>query len=282
MSRLPVKDSRLAFYPGCLVLQRMPEYELATRAVLQALDTELDLVQEAACCGSPVVESFTAGWIHLAAYNLALIERMGHRRVVTVCGGCTNTLARASSALADPDLRQEANHRLGRLDLSVTGTVEVLHLLALLSGREEELRARVVRPLSLRVAFTNPCQVFRPGAVMAASGSIGPDSLRRLIELTGAQAIESGQEDGCCGATLYLADPGLALAVGRQRLLAAQTADVLLHACGNCRLLLHRFQRMIAGDEPGLHRQALLLPQLLGLAMGLPAQDLGLPEGAWR
>jgi len=260
----------------------MPEYELATRAVLQALGTELDMVQQAACCGSPVVESFTAGWIHLAAYNLALIERMGHRRVVTVCGGCTNTLARASSALADPDLRQEANRRLRVLGLSVTGTVEVPHLLALLSQQEEELRARVVRPLSLRVAFTNPCQVFRPGAVMAASRPVGSDSLRRLIELTGAQAIESGREDDCCGATLYLADPGLALAVGRQRLLAAQAADVLLHACGNCRLLLHRFQRMIAGDEPGLHRQALLLPQLLGLAMGLPAQDLGLPEGAWR
>ena len=77
---------RFAFYPGCLVLQRMPEYEVATRVVLGALGIELDLVQRATCCGSPVVESFTADWVNLAGYNLALVERMGHGVVVTVCG----------------------------------------------------------------------------------------------------------------------------------------------------------------------------------------------------
>ena len=92
-------ELELAFYPGCLVLQRMPEYELATRAVLRALGIELAIVQQAACCGSPVVESFSADWVHLAAYNLALVERMGHDTVVTVCGGCTNTLTRAARAL---------------------------------------------------------------------------------------------------------------------------------------------------------------------------------------
>ncbi|RLC59433.1 MAG: hypothetical protein DRI80_12550, partial [Chloroflexota bacterium] len=69
---------KLAFYPGCLVLQRMPEYEVAARAVLRALGIELEIVQQATCCGSPVVESFTADWVYLAAYNLALVEQMGH------------------------------------------------------------------------------------------------------------------------------------------------------------------------------------------------------------
>ena len=105
---------RLSFYPGCLVLQRMPEYEAATRAVLQALGIELEIVQRAACCGSPVVESFTADWVYLAAYNLALVERMGHTTVVTVCGGCTSTLTRAARALQAPDVRAEANRRLHR------------------------------------------------------------------------------------------------------------------------------------------------------------------------
>ena len=46
--------STKAFYPGCLVLQRMPQYELATRAVLGALGIELEIVQQTVCCGSPV------------------------------------------------------------------------------------------------------------------------------------------------------------------------------------------------------------------------------------
>jgi heterodisulfide reductase subunit B len=279
-----------AFYPGCLVLQRMPEYEVATRAVLRALGIELEIVQQAACCGSPVVESFTADWVYLAAYNLALVERMGHGTVVTVCGGCTNTLTRAARALQDPDVCAEANRRLEPLGLSVTGQVEVKHLVRLLAEREEDVRARVVRPLSLRVALTNPCQVFRPGDVMgfgaaksaALDDPLEPQSLRRLVELTGADVVEYGGEDECCGATLYLADPSLALAAGRRKLEATQGADLLLHGCGNCQLLLRRFQRMIIRDKPGLRKQALLLPQLLGLAMGLPEEELGLREGNWR
>jgi len=277
-------DDSLAFYPGCLVLQRMPEYEAATRAVLRALGIELEIVQQAVCCGSPVVESFTADWVYLAAYNLALVERMEHGTVVTVCGGCANTLTRAARALQDPDVCAEANRRLKPLGLSATGQVEVRHLVRLLTEREGEVRARIVRPLSLRVALTNPCQVFRPGDVMGFGGAqpkgfddpMEPQSLRRLVELTGAEVVEYGGEDECCGATLYLADPHLSLAAGRRKLEAVQGADLLLHACGNCQLLLRRFQHKIVRNEPDLRKQALLLPQLVGLAMGLAPETLGI------
>ncbi len=287
---LATRHSLFAFYPGCLVLQRMPEYEASTRAVLRALGIELEIVQQATCCGAPVVESFTADWVYLAAYNLALVERMGHNTVVTVCGGCTNTLTRAARALQDPEVRARANRRLEMAGLSVTGQVEVKHLVRLLVEREEEIRARIVRPLSLRVALTNPCQVFRPGDVMGFDKAqprgfddpMEPHSMRHLVELTGAEVVEYGGEDECCGATLYLADPDLALAAGRRKLEATQDADLLLHGCGNCQLLLRRFQRMIIRDERNLRKQALFLPQLVGLAMGLPEEELGLREGTWR
>ena len=287
---LAIRYSLFAFYPGCLVLQRMPEYEASTRAVLRALGIELEIVQQATCCGAPVVESFTADWVYLAAYNLALVERMGHNTVVTVCGGCTNTLTRAARALQDPGVRARANRRLEMAGLSVTGQVEVKHLLRLLVEREEEIRARIVRPLSLRVALTNPCQVFRPGDVMGFDKAqprgfddpMEPQSLHRMAELTGAEVVKYGGEDECCGATLYLADPDLALAAGRRKLEATQDADLLLHGCGNCQLLLRRFQRLIIRDERTLRKQALFLPQLVGLALGLPEEELGLREGTWR
>lgn len=299
---------RFAFYPGCLVLQRMPEYEASTRAVLRELGIELEIVQQATCCGSPIVESFTPDWVYLAAYNLALVERMGHDVVVTVCGGCTNTLTRAALALQDPEARAEANRRLEPLGLTVAGQVQVRHVVRLLAEREEELRARVVRPplpprrrppLSpplaggqeggrLRVAITNPCQAFRPGDVMGFDDPLEPQSLRRLVELTGAEVVDYGGEDECCGATLYLANRQLSLAAGRRKLEAVREADLLLHSCGNCQLLLRRFQRLIVADgihprdEPDLRKPALFLPQLVGLALGLPEEELGLREGTWR
>jgi heterodisulfide reductase subunit B len=259
----------------------MPEYEASTRAVLRQLGIELETVQQATCCGSPIVESFTPDWVYLAAYNLALVERMGHDVVVTVCGGCTNTLTRAALALQDPEARAEANRRLEPLGLTVAGQVQVRHVVRLLAEREEELGARVVRPLSARVAITNPCQAFRPGDVMGFDDPLEPQSLRRLVELTGAEVVDYGGEDECCGATLYLANRQLSLAAGRRKLEAVREADLLLHSCGNCQLLLRRFQGLIVRDEPGLRKPALFLPQLLGLALGLPEEELGLREGTW-
>ena len=140
------------------------------------------------------------------------------------------------------------------------------------------MRAQIVRPLSLRIALTNPCQAFRPGEVMGCQQPMAPRDVSRLVELTGAEIVEYGGEDECCGATLYLASPKLSLAAGRRKLAATrnQDTDLLLHSCGNCHLLLRRFQRMIVRDEPGLRQRAMFLPQLIGLAMGLPEAELGL------
>jgi heterodisulfide reductase subunit B len=276
----------LAFYPGCLILQRMPEYELAARSVLRALGIDLKIVQQALCCGAPVVESFTADWVYLAAYNLAQVERMGHDTVVTLCGSCTNALTRAAHTLLAPEKRAEANRRLEPLGLSVTGQVAVKHLVRLLAERENDLRARIVRPLSLGVALTNPCQVFRPGNLMGVGSDdpMKPKVMRRLVELTGAEIVEYGGEDECCGATLYLAAPKLSLAAGRRKLEATRQhgADLLLQGCGNSQLLLRNFQHLIVRDAPELRQRALFLPQLVGLAMGLPEKELGLREGSWR
>jgi heterodisulfide reductase subunit B len=271
----------IAFYPGCLVLQRMPEYEAATRAVLRRLDIELRIVQQPVCCGSPVIESFSADWLYPAAYNLARVGEMGLNTVVAVCGGCANTLTRAALALQDTGVRAEVNRHLEPLGLAVSGSVKVKHLVRLLVEHGDDLRAQIVRPLSYRIALTNPCQAFRPGDVMGYDEPMAPQDLRRLVELTGAQVIEYGGENECCGATLYLADRDLALTAGRRKLEAVteEGADLLLHSCGNCQLLLRRFQRLIVRDDEHLRIQALLLPQLIGLAMGIPEAEWGLREG---
>jgi heterodisulfide reductase subunit B len=108
--------------------------------------------------------------------------------------------------------------------------------------------------------------------------------MHRLVELTGAEIVEYGGEDECCGATLYLAAPKLSLAAGRRKLEATHQhgADLLLHGCGNSQLLLRNFQHVIIRDAPELRQRALFLPQLIGLAMGLPEKELGLREGSWR
>ena len=278
-------STTLALYPGCLILQRMPEYELSARAVLRALGIEVEIVQQAICCGAPIAESFTADWVFLSAYNLARVKAMQRDTVVTLCGSCTNALTRARLALREGGVREEATRRLAPLGLDVSSDIEVRHLVRLLNEREGELRARMVRPVGIRAAITNPCQVFRPGDAMGFDDPMEPQSMRRLIALTGAEIVPYGGEDECCGATLFIADPRLSLAAGRRKLAATHEAEVLVHSCGNCHLLLRHLQhRIVAGEHNPrgrIRKRALFLPQIIGLAMGLPAADLGLREGVW-
>jgi heterodisulfide reductase subunit B2 len=260
----------------------MPEYEASARAVLRALDVELEMIQGAICCGAPIVESFTSDWVYLSIYNLARAAQMGHDTVVTLCGSCTNALTRANLALADNTIRHEAQRRFEPLGLPLPGDIKVTHLVKLLSEHQAALRRHIVRPLQLQIALTNPCQVFRPSAVMQFDDPMNPLITRQLVTLTGASIFDYAGENECCGATLHLADGRLSLAAGRRKLDATAAADALVHACGNCELLLRHFQRAITKGSGSKPQETLFLPQLLGLAMGLPEHELGLRENRWH
>jgi heterodisulfide reductase subunit B len=272
--------SRLALFPGCLVLQRMPQYEKATREVLGVLGIELENIPRAACCGAPL-ESFTDRWLHFAAYNLSLAESMG-LDVVTLCGNCANTLLRARRELGDPLLRLEVNATLGKIGLHYEGKTDVQHLLQLLVEHLDQLRESMTTELALKVAVTHPCQAFRPHELTGFDDALEPQAMRRIVALTGAELVEYEAEHDCCGATLYLADEELGLEAGRLKLASAADADVLVDACGNCQLLLGRFRGLLDDAVRGSRMVVLTLPQLLGLAMGIEAADLGISTASAR
>jgi heterodisulfide reductase subunit B len=267
-------------FPGCLVLQRMPQYEKATKEVLGAIGIQVENIPRAACCGAPL-ESFTDRWLHFAAYNLSLTQRMG-LDVVTLCGNCANTLLRANVALENPSPRREVNAVLSRLGLRYDGNTNIQHLVQLLSERLDELRARMTRRLPLRVAVTHPCQAFRPHEVACFDDPLEPQAMRQLVALTGAEVVDYVAEHDCCGSTLYLADQELGLEAGRHKLASAEGADVLVDACGNCQLLLERFRGLLTDSHERSRLVVLTLPQLLGLAMGIDVADLGISAASGR
>jgi heterodisulfide reductase subunit B len=265
---------RMALFPGCLVLQRMPQYEKAATRVLRELDICLEHIPHTACCGAPL-ESFTDAWLRLAAYNLSLAERTG-LDMLTLCGNCTNTLLRAKAALEDPSLSHRANDRLHKIGLHIEANTTVKHLVHMLSEHLQALRERVEQELSLKVALTHPCQAFRPQEILRFDDPLRPQAMRRIVELTGAEVVTYEGEYECCGSTLYLANEELALEAGQRKLGSAAEADVLVDACGNCHLLLERFQGLMRTRSPGPKMPVLTLPQLLGLSMNIEPAELGI------
>ena len=269
---------RYAMYPGCLILQRMQEYEAAAYALLGALEIPVVTLTEWVCCGGPIVESFREDWFVLSAYNLALAARQ-NANLLTLCGSCTASLRRTRRLLeTDAQARALAEKRLARVGLSLESLPEAHHLLQVLDANYDLAKSHIRRKLTARAAVTYPCQVFRPVEPDAFDDSMRPQVMRRLVELTGAEVIHYEAEYDCCGSTLLMSDPELALAVGRNKLRSAQEADVMVDACGNCHFLLERHSAAIVKDHHLRKIPLVFMPQILGLAVGLEPKALGLRE----
>ena len=98
-----------------------------------------------------------------------------------------------------------------------------------------------------------------------------------LIELTGAAVHPWEMAARCCGASLVSTQPKVGLARVSAILKAAKGADLIVTVCPMCQMNLDAWQsktsQMTGAD---LSITVLYLPQLLGLAMGLNSDELGL------
>lgn len=263
---------RMVIYPGCLVLSRFHEYELASRRVLRKLGIEVLDVEEFCCCGSSLVPGVSDQWVNLPAYSLAQGERLG-ADIVTLCGSCTNTFMRAKLSLeGNRELLSEVNSRLERLDLTYTGSVEVRHIVEVLVDRLELVKESVIRPLNSNIALSHPCQIMRPSKIFPGQEGITIQAMRGIISALGAEVIDYSGEEDCCGSTILLFDRDMALEVGRKKLESAMArgAEILCVCCGNCLLLLDRHQTHMELSNGEMKIPLVSLPQLIDQAFGFP------------
>lgn len=269
-----------ALFSGCLITSRFPEYELSSKLVLEAIDIKTHTLPEAMCCGQ-VLQGINPNWIYMAAYNLALAER-NDMDLVTLCGGCTNTFKRAQfMCRQNPGMLEDINRGLGRLGLQFHNTVKIQHLLEVLPAHRDEVLMCTKKHLPLKAAVMNPCQVFRPAAVMQFDDSEHPRIMQELVQAVVTDIITYSFQDRCCGASLTMSNVGAAYQIGRTRLeeLEQKDTDVIITACGNCHLLLDRKQ---SAYYSGRKIPALFLPQLLGIAMGFTPEELMINDSALR
>ena len=273
---------KAAFFPGCTVPVRNLNYEISARKVAQKLD--LELIDEPAfqCCGFPVKSLSVHEALVLAARNLALGTRLG-LPLVTLCSACAGTLGEAAHTLdRDPDLRQEINKSLAPLGLEYEPGQKVFHYIRYLIEEVgwERMERAVVRPLE---GFKfNPhygCHYLKPSEILdGLDDPLRPQILHRLIDLTGARAVDDGAGPGCCGGGLLGSEEDLANSLTADRLQAAQNAgaDGVALICPFCNVMLEGQQKKIAKTLlPDLKMPIFFYPQLLGLALGFKPDELG-------
>lgn len=272
---------KYAFFPGCVLRGSASEALLATVKVTEALGVELVEIPSWTCCGASHlqdVDDITA--LAVNARNLAIAETMG-LTVMTVCNTCTLQLRRAKAKLdGDANVKAKVNAILAKSGYEYKGTTDVTHLLWVLASNPQLLEGKVVKPLTgLKVAGFYGCHILRPPKVMNYEDYLHPQSLEKVIALTGAEAVDFDFKYKCCGFHAFWTAEKDVLRVTGQAVDSAARAgsDMVVTPCPLCQMQLDMYQpegrraANTSAELPVLH-----LSQLIGLALGMSSEDLGI------
>jgi heterodisulfide reductase subunit B len=269
------------YYPGCSLTASAREYDLSTRAIMTAAGVRLSEVDGWTCCGAsaaaPISDLLS---LSLGARNLALAEQKAvDGEILVPCSACYLNLKKARDALLNDDkARSTINDALAAVELTATGSVRVRHLLDVLTVdiTAQRLTPLMTRSLSgLTVAPYYGCQCLRP--YREFDDPERPVSMEPLIEATGAAVHTWEMGARCCGASLVSTQPTAGLERVCTILKAAKGADLIVTVCPMCQINLDGWQARasrMAGED--LSITVLYLPQLLGLALGIDSNKLGL------
>ncbi len=273
---------RFAFFPGCMIQVRYPQMEAAVRKTVPALGIELVDLPGLGCCPDPVFykSAHKLDWLVLAARNLALAEEAG-LDFVTICSGCTETLAEAAHLLAEPgDLRDQVNERLGRIGRSYRGGVRARHLITVLRDDVgyERLAGTVRRPLEgVRVAVHYGCHLLKPRAIMQVDDPDHPTIFEDMLRAVGATPVEHAERIICCGKSCRDCDLPEEMTATVLRSVHAAGVDVMGVICPSCFDSFDTGQLRVARSR-GLDFTVppVYYFQLLALAQGLSPAEVGL------
>lgn len=269
---------KIGYYPGCSLQNSAKEYDRATRLVARHLGIQLIDIQDWNCCGATAAHStdyFLA--VALPARNLIIAEQMG-LDITVPCASCYQRLRVAHRELTEnEDLRQEVAKILGR---QYQGKVRIYSLVeTIASVGLEQLTAQVVRPLKdLRVACYYGCLLVRPPGI-GCDDPENPLLMDKLLEAAKADTLDWGYKNECCGGSLVFGDRRVALRLIHNILRNAVDAEAtgIACACPLCQSNLDLRQAQVNKEfGTSFAVPVFYFPQLLGLAMGLNPNDLGL------
>jgi len=261
-----------AYYPGCSLHGTAKEYDMSSRACLDFLGIQYRELPDWSCCGASSAHSVDHTLaVSLPARNLTLAEQM-NLPLMTPCAACYSRLRGAHHALrSDPGLAKKVLTVLGS---EYKGRYEPLSILDVLyQYGPEAVGEKVTKKLKeLRVACYYGCLLLRPPDYAKFDDPENPGKMERLVETTGASAVDWPHRTECCGASLSLSDTKLvvSLATSIVDMAVRHGAECIVTACPMCQANLDMRQR------GRTKLPVYYVTELLGLAFGLEPKRLGL------
>jgi heterodisulfide reductase subunit B len=290
----------ISIFWGCTIPARFPFIEQATRLVVADLGGEVNEVAGFTCCpeGALVKTADEHVFYLAAARNLACALRVGSL-LVTPCNGCYATFKETQAELKINrerfrTLTRAAEHvmtaaaREGEGSEEAVGVtasalaVTVKHFAEWLHDElgPAGLAKRVTHSLSgMRIAVHYGCHLLRPSPAVRWDSPTEPTKLEDLVRALGALVVDYETKMDCCGGALdRVGERDGALAMCRRKLqdVSAHGVDALVVVCPSCfqQFDLNQAALVRAGDD--LHVPVFHLSELLALAFGRQAGEIGL------
>lgn len=274
---------KVAYYPGCSQEGSALDYGKSTLALCAALGIELCEIPGWNCCGSTpahaVDEELSAA---LCARNLDLAGREGYDYVATPCPSCLSNLRMAWHRMQDGHFRSRVDELLDQP--SVENLPDATSIMQVIGNNcsEKQISARVKKPLKgLRLAAYYGCLMSRPAKIMDFEDPENPTLMERLLAACGAEMVDFPLKTVCCGASFGIPERALTARNSGKilEMAAILNVDAVVVACPLCQMNLDLRQKQAArAVDRHLHIPILYFTQMMGLAMNIAPENLGLNQ----
>jgi heterodisulfide reductase subunit B len=271
---------KVAYYPGCSLHSSASEYDVSFRKVCERLGIEVEEVKNWTCCGTtPAHATSRLLSTALPLKVLADAEKSGLTELLVPCASCFQRLKTAEhEAKEDADLKRQVDSALGT---SYSFSVRTLHPLEIFDGEESLSRIRREvrwKPARLRLVCYYGCLLARPPKVMKFDEAEYPMSMDRILGALGIETLDWCYKTDCCGAALSLTRTDIVQKLTHEILKEAKGvgAQAVSVACPLCHSNLDARQAEIEKRYKTKFRLPVFyFTQLMGLAFGIPASELG-------
>ncbi|MDP4278109.1 MAG: CoB--CoM heterodisulfide reductase iron-sulfur subunit B family protein, partial [Bacteroidota bacterium] len=267
------------FYPGCSLETSGKEYSQSLHAVAQKCGIELETVKDWCCCGATAAHSLNHDLaIALPGRTIALAEKQGFTELLVPCAACFSRLASAQLEIKGSEhVRKQMEDYL---EMPVTGNIRLLTILEFLEEHIFPVAEQyIVNKLDQKVACYYGCLLARPKESTRLQRPEDPMEMETVMKKAGASPIDWAFKTECCGAGLSVSRTDIVAKLSGKILEDAvdRGAESIVVACPMCQMNLDLRRKEI---NKQLNRKidvpVLFVTQVLGLSMGIPADQLGL------
>jgi heterodisulfide reductase subunit B len=269
---------RVGYYPGCSLSGTGRDFGESMHAVAKALGIELCEIPEWTCCGSSsghMTNRLVS--IALPANVLLKAQRAGFDQVMAPCAACYNRLATAKHEIETSAKTKAEAEKI--LQTKIENLPRVLNVVQLLAQVSDTIASKVKEKFDQTVACYYGCLLVRPAKITGFDKTEDPVEMDKLVAAVGGKTVDWNFKTECCGASFSVSQTSVVARLGAKIMkdAVAKKADAVVVACPMCHSNLDlRRSDINQRLEQKTDIPVLFITQVIGMALGLKANELGL------